>query len=95
MKSEEFICHCEERSDEANPPTKGSICLICTASGAILTDGTSVCRRHSRESGNPGRPNIAPAAPCSSQGQALGPRFRGGDGKEKEWELSVCFVPLA
>jgi hypothetical protein len=35
--------------------------------------------RRSRESGNPG--DAVPAlAPCSCQGQALGPRFRGGDG---------------
>src|ERR1700682_4464715 len=35
--------------------------------------------RHSRESGNPGAARVRPVAPCSCQGQALGPRFRGGD----------------
>ena len=46
-----------------------------------------VCKKaglgYTLESGHPGATDAAPEAPCSSQGQALGPRFRGGDGKEK------------
>src|SRR5207249_6112650 len=40
-------------------------------------------RTHARESGYPGATDAAPEAPCSSQGQALGPRLRGGDEEEK------------
>ena len=43
--------------------------------------------RHARGSGHPGRAGTAFAA--------LGPRFRGGDGKKRSWEPSVWFISLA
>src|SRR5580693_5207236 len=46
--------------------------------------------RLSRESGKPGD-QVSGVAPCSSRGQALGPRFRGGDGYHL---LSVVPQPL-
>jgi len=42
--------------------------------------------RHSRESGNPGANDLT-GTPCPSQGQALDPRFRGGDGAEAAFGL--------
>ena len=57
--------------------------MIANRSGANLTLGTRSFLRHARESGYPGATDAAPEAPCSSQGQALGPRLRGGDEEEK------------
>ena len=51
--------------------------MIAIRSGANLTLGTRPFLRHARESGHPGATDAAPEAPCSSRGQALGPRFRG------------------
>jgi hypothetical protein len=46
--------------------------------------------RHAREKRHPEATDAAPEAPCSSQRQALGPRFREGDGEGKIRSHVIC-----
>ena len=50
--------------------------------------------RHSRESGNPEMVRYPVRAPGSGPGQALAPRFRGGDEDGKADDVRRCYRPM-
>jgi hypothetical protein len=66
---------------------RGASCCFCSWSDSDTWYPHAIIVMPAK-AGTQGRPSTALAAPCSSQGQALGPRFRGGDGKE-EFRLTI------